>query len=254
MTCFRYLMPLLAACAATSVHAADGATYPSTTVRAYAGTERLSNGSPDWHEREVGVDFGLKPHQTLDIGLGQTRRFGLKDTRLSGSFSTPIASDLTATFEASGSPTHKVLAHYMFGTELQYEFAPAWLAHFGARTSSYDAATVNQGTLGLEHYFSDYSVATTWHPTHAYGRNANGIEARASWYYGERSSLTLILAGGQEAASVPGGVALTDVHSAAITGRHWINRHWAITWSAGRTQQGNLYSRNGISLGAQYAF
>jgi YaiO family outer membrane protein len=255
MTRFRRLLPLLAACAATSLHAADVATfYPSTTVRAYSGAERLSDGVPGWHERDVGVDFGLQPRETLGLEFGQTNRFGLRDIRFGGRFSTPVASDLGATFEASGSTTHRVLASHVFGAGLNYDFAPAWRARFAARTSAYGNATVNEGTFGLAHDFSDYSIEASWHPTHALGSNVNKLGARASWRYGERSSLALTLAGGREAASVPGGAALADVRSATVTGRHRINRHWAITWSADHTQQGNLYTRKGISLGAEYAF
>jgi YaiO family outer membrane protein len=53
---------------------------------------------------------------------------------------------------------------------------------------------------------------------------------------------------------VPGGVTLTGVRSVALTGRHWFDRHWATTWAISHTRQGTLYSRDGITLGAQYAF
>jgi YaiO family outer membrane protein len=249
MNRFPCLVPLLAACAVASVHAAD-----TTTLRATTSAERLSNGTPGWRENSVGVSFDMKERQSLDLEAGETRRFGLRDTRFAASFSTPVSSAVTASVDASGSSTHQVLAQRTLGGALQVEFAPAWLAHIGARSSSYDSATVNQGALALEHYFSDYSATLGWHPTHAYGRNANVAELRASWYYGDRDSVTLIGAGGEEAASVPGGVSLTDVRSAALTGRHWLDRHWAVTWAASRTRQGSLYSRNGINLGAQYRF
>jgi YaiO family outer membrane protein len=249
MNCIHYLAPLLAVCASASVQAAE-----STTLRVTTSAERLSNGTPDWRESGVGVAFGLKARETLDVAVGETRRFGLRDTNFAASFTAPLSEAVTASVDAGGSGTHQVLAQRTVGSELQVEFAPRWLAHIGARTSKFDNATVNQGALALEHYFSNYSVILGWHPTHAYGRNANGAELRASWYYGERDILTLIAGGGEEAASVAGGVVLTEVRSAALTGRHWLNRHWAVTWAASRTRQGSQYSRNGISLGLQYGF
>ncbi|HWJ94984.1 MAG TPA: YaiO family outer membrane beta-barrel protein, partial [Telluria sp.] len=190
----------------------------------------------------------------LDLSLARTSRFGLHDNQFAASYSMPLSAELTATIDANASDTHRVLARHAFGGELQYEFAKGWLAHGGARTTSYDSATVNQALVSLERYIGDYSMTAAWRPTHAYGTTSHGFELRGSRYYGERSAVTLILAGGREAASVPGGVSLTGVRSVALTGRHWFDRHWAATWAVGHTRQGNLYSRDGITLGAQYAF
>lgn len=248
----RLAFVLAALGAAAAAQAGDGA--PSATVRLSTATEHLSNGTPDWREHTAGLQLGFAPHQSLDLSAGDISRFGLHDNQFGAGFTTPLSEALTASADASASGTHHVLARHAVGGELQYEFAHAWLVHGGARSSSFDSAHVNSGLLALEHYFSDYSVTLGWRPTRASGRSANGAELRASYYYGEHNAVTLIAAAGQEAASIPGGVALTDVRAAALTGRHWLDRHWAVTWSAGRTRQGDLYSRNGLSLGAQYAF
>jgi YaiO family outer membrane protein len=147
-----------------------------------------------------------------------------------------------------------VLARHAVGAALQYEAAPGWLLHGGARTTKYDSATVNGLQFALEHYFSSYSVLLGWRPTRAFGETAHGLELRTSYYYGERNSLGLIAAGGQEAASVPGGVVLTDVRSLALVGRHWIAPRWALTYGASHARQGKLYTRKGINAGLQYAF
>lgn len=243
---------ILAALGATA--AAQAGDLPSATVRLSTSAEHLSNGTPDWRENSAGLQLGFAPHQSIDLSAGDVSRFGLHDNQFGASFTTPLSDTLAASVDASASGTHRVLARHAVGGELQYEFAHAWLVHAGARSTSFDSASVRQGLVALEHYFSDYSVTLGWRPTHALGRSANGLEARASYYYGEHNAVTLIAAAGQEAASIPGGVALTDVRSVALAGRHWLDRHWAVTWSAGRTRQGDLYSRNGVSLGAQYAF
>lgn len=241
---------LAAACAAPFACAQDG----TTTVRLAGTHEQLDNGTRDWRETSLGLQFGFAPRQVLDLSLARTSRFGLRDNQFAASYSMPLSDALTATLEASASDTHRVLARHALGGQLQYEFAKGWLAHGGLRTTSYDSATVNQALASLERYIGAFSVAATWRPTHAYGTTSHGAELRASRYYGERNAVTLILAGGREAASVPGGVSLTGVRSAALTGRHWFDRHWAATWAIGHTRQGNLYSRDGITIGAQYAF
>jgi YaiO family outer membrane protein len=249
------LAALAAAFAAASAQAADNAAQRvSTSVRASTAIEHLDNGSPDWRENTAGLQFGFAPREVLDLSAGETRRFGLRDSQFGAGFSMPLSPSLSATIDANASATHQVLARHALGAELQYEFAHAWLVHGGARSSSFDSATVNQGLLALEHYFADYSVTLGWRPARAFGQAANGVELRASRYYGERDAITLIVAGGQEAASIPGGVALTKVRSAALTGRHWLDRHWAVSYALGHTRQGSLYARNGFTLGAQYAF
>jgi YaiO family outer membrane protein len=249
----RALAALASAGFAIAAHAGDAA-QPDVSARFSSAVERLSNGTPDWRENSASVQLGFAPHQVLDLTAGDISRFGLHDNHFGASYTQPLGSALAASVDASASTTHHVLARHTLGAELQYEFAPAWLVHGGARSSSFDSATVNGGLLALEHYFGQYSVTLGWKPTRAFGATASGAEARASWYYGERNAVTLIAAGGREAASIRGGVALTDVRALALTGRHWLDRRWALAWALDHTRQGNLYNRNGLSLGAQYAF
>ncbi|TFV92757.1 YaiO family outer membrane beta-barrel protein [Oxalobacteraceae bacterium OM1] len=251
MNRFLSFWPLAAMLAAGAACAADD---NGTTLRLSSGIERLSNDTPDWRDTEAGLTFQLGPRRVLDLSAGETRRFGLHDNQFAASYSLPLSSALTATLDGNVSSTHHVLARHALGGELQFEFAPAWLLHAGARSSSYDTATVNQALLMLERYTGAFSWSAGWRPTRAFGTTANGFELRGGYYYGDRNAVTLILAAGKEAASVPGGVVLTDVRSIALTGRHWLDRHWGLTYGAGHTSQGDLYSRNGINLGVQYAF
>lgn len=250
----KHHIVLLALAALGAASQSRGEDLPANTVRLSSSAEHLDNGTPDWIENGAAMQLGLGPRELLDLSATQVRRFGLSDDAYGAGFTMPLSGALTGSLSASASPTHHVLAQRVLGGELQYEFAKGWLLHGGAKSSSFDAATVNTGKLALEHYFGNWSASAGWNPTHTYGRNASGAELRAAYYYGERNAVSLILAGGQEAASVPGGVVLTDVRSAALTGRHWFSPRWAATWAVSHTRQGSLYSRNGLSLGAQYAF
>jgi YaiO family outer membrane protein len=137
---------------------------------------------------------------------------------------------------------------------VQYEFAPAWLLHGGARSTRYDETRVNQGLLMLEHYVGPFSWAAGWRPTRAFGTTAHNGELRASYYYGDAGSVGLILAAGREATSIGETVTLASMRSVALVGRHRLQRNWTLTYSAGHTRQGDFYTRNGLSLGIQYAF
>lgn len=247
---------LAAAClvsASALAHAAEPAA-PITTTRISHTRECLSNDTPDWRETNIGLTVQRAPRQVFDLGVNQTKRFGLRDNQFAASATLPLSQTLTAIIDGNVSPTHRVLARHAVGATLQFEFAPAWLAYVGVRSSSFDTATVNQTRLMLERYAGSFSWSASWLPTRAYGTTANGIELRGSVFYNERDSVTLIAAGGEEAASVPGGVVLTDVRALALVGRHWATPNWAFTYALSRTRQGDLYTRNGLQVGAQYAF
>lgn len=227
---------------------------PASDVGLSIGRERLSNGSPDWNDTQLQFNHRFAPRHVGGVTLARTERFGLRDTQLGLSYVRPLQKDWTLALEASASGTHRVLPRHAFGAAVQVEFAPAWLLHGGLKTTSYDAVTVNQGMLMLERYAGSMSASLAWRPARAYGTTAHAWEARASYYYGERSSAGLILASGKEAASIGPTVAITSVDAIALVGRHWFNRHWGINGGFSRTRQGDLYSRNGINLGLQYAF
>lgn len=247
------LLPVAALAVAAAAHA-DGGPPPGTIVRLSSATEHLSNATSDWRDVSAGLQMPLAPNNTLDLSIGSTRRFGLNDNEGAASYTFPVGSALTLTADGNASNTHVVLPRYKAGGSLQMKFAHDWLAHVGIHTSSYDAATVNQGSLQIEHYVGDYSWAAGWRPTRAFGKTANGFELRGSRYFGDRNAITLLVATGREAASAPGSVVLTDVRAIALFGSYWLDRHWDLTYGISHTRQGDLYQRNGFNLGVQYAF
>lgn len=215
----------------------------------------LSNGQIDWRETSLQIDHRYAPRQSAGLALRQTRRFGLDDTAIDLNGSRPLGERLTASLEASASPTHRVLAKHALGASLQFEFAPAWLLHTGFKNTRYDNANVNQGLLMLERYVSSFSGSIAWRPVSALGTHANGFEFRGNYYYGDKSMVGLILASGQEATTVNSQtVALADVRSVALLGRHRVRDDWAVTYAISRTKQGSFYDRSGVRLGVQHAF
>lgn len=227
---------------------------PPSSVGLGFGKEHLSNGSPDWRESSVQLNHMLGQRQSVGLGLTRTRRFGLNDTQVNAGYVTPLHPALVLSLDANASGSHRVLARNAVGGALQYEFARGWLLHGGGRSTRYNDVRVNQGLLMLEHYFSDFSASLAWRPARAFGTTAHGLELRASYYYSDRDSAGLIVAGGKEAANTGGGVRLSSLRSAALVGRHWLGQRWALNYSLGHTRQGDFYLRNGFSLGLQAAF
>lgn len=234
--------------------AAAAAANAQSTVGLTLGAEHLSNNTPDWREAGIQLQHQYAERHSAGMAFTRTERFGLRDRQLSANYARPFGEKLVASVDANASSTHRVLARHGIGAALQFEFAPAWLVHAGARTTKYENERVNQGLLMLEHYFSSFSASAGWRPARAFDSTAHSGELRGAYYYGDRNSVGVILAAGKEAASIGGAVTLTSLRSAAFVGRHWLNRDWAVNYSAAHTRQGDFYSRNGISLGLQYAF
>jgi YaiO family outer membrane protein len=225
-----------------------------TSVGAMVSADRLSNRSPDWHESSLQLTHEFAKRHLIYLAVGETSRFRLRDTQLNAVYSAPLSERLTGTLDVSFSPTHRVLSKDAVGALLQYEFAPAWLLQVGGKQTHYNPVTVRQATLGLEHYFSSFSVAAGWRPARAFGTIAHGADLRAAYYYGDASSVGITIAAGQEAASVGSRVVLSDVRALVLVGRHWLNSAWSVNYAASHTRQDDFYTRNGVNIGVQYTY
>lgn len=225
------------------------------SVELATGRQQLSNGYADWTENAARLTHRWGTRHASELGLVQTQRFGLDDDQLTGLLVRPLDERLTATLDASLSPTHRVLPHQHLGALLQYEFAPAWLVHGGLRSTQYNSATVTLGTAMLEHYVSAFSWLLAWRPVQTQGSSTSSTEVRGSYYYGDRSSVSLSLAAGQEAVQVSDTVLqLADVRATTLGGRHWLNSDWALNYEWNSTRQGDFYTRSGWRIGVQYLF
>lgn len=220
-----------------------------------SGRQQLSNGSPDWRETAVRLTHRWGTRQASELGWVQTERFGLDDDQLTGLLVRPLGERLTVSADASLSPTHRVLPLHHLGASLQYEFAPAWLLHGGLRNTLYNSATVTQASVMLEHYFGPFSALAAWRPVQTQGSSTASTELRGSYYYAERSSVSLSLSAGQETVQISDrALQLADVRSTVLGGRHWLNAAWALNYEWSSTRQGEFYTRSGWRIGVQHLF
>ena len=240
---------------AASNQIASGETPGQIQAELAAESSRLSNGTPDWRALSLRVARTRGPRNVQEVTLTDSRRFGLEDQQIGVLLAAPLSERMTASFDAQVSPSHRVLARHGAGGNLQYEFAPAWLLHVGAGFRRYNDARVDQGSVMLEHYFSSFSAAIAWKPVRALGVNASGAEVRAAWYYGDTSSLAVVVSRGDEATAVAASrVEVADVRSLAVFGRHQVSPAWSLSYGLARTRQGSFYNQSSVRLGAQYLF
>lgn len=246
---------LLAGLSALPAAAQPSAAADPWSVEFATSRQQLSNSSPDWTENAARLSHRWGTRHTSELGVAQTRRFGLDDEQLSGLLVRPLGERLTATVDASLSPTHRVLPTHHLGAMLQYEFAPAWLVHGGLRSTQYNTATVTQGTAMLERYVGAFSWLAAWRPVQTQGSSTSSTELRGSYYYGERSSVSLSVSAGQEAVQISDTeLQLADVRSTVLGGRHWLAPAWALNYEWSSTRQGEFYTRSGWRIGVQHLF
>lgn len=162
----------------------------------------------------------------------------------------------TALVEASASSTHQVLPRWSFLGQLQRSFDNGFGIHAGLRQTEYNDSRVNQGTLTLERYWSNYRMAYTHYASEIHGGgSASSQLLQWSYYYADHSNVGLGYAAGKEVER-PGVGALitTDIESWTLLGRHWFDRHWALSYELGLHDQKNRYTREGLRLGVRYQF
>ena len=234
---------------------AQQAQLPHWRAAVEAEHSRLDNGYADWNAATLRLSRHWSRRQLAEVELVRTRRFGLEDTEVAAGGAFPLGDALTASLRASHSPTHRVLPRASVGAGLQYEFRPAWLLHGGLRHTRYDSTDVDRASVMLEHYFGNWGVLAGLHSARAFGQDTRTGELRATWYYGDRSSVGAIASAGREVVETgPAATALASVRSVALVGAHALDARWTLRWSAHHVRQGGFYTRSGVTLGVQAAF
>lgn len=215
----------------------------------------LDNGSPAWESLTLRLSRQWDKRKFAEAALTRTRRFGQEDTQAAGTLAWPVTPALVATVTGHVSPTHRVLPKHGLGLSGQWEFRKAWLLHGGFKHARYDTTTVDTASVMLEHYFGNWSVLGAVHAAQAVGQRTHAGELRATYYYGDASSVGLILSSGDEATQLgPASVAVTPVRALALVGRHDLDGPWSLNWSAHHVRQGGFYTRSGGHVGVQYDF
>lgn len=239
--------------------AADGAAVPrSSELELGASNERLTGGRADWRSVYLEGAHTFAARRTLYGGVRQTERFELRDTEEWFGYSHPLDAAWTSLIEASASQQHQVLPRYSVFGQLAKQLGEGWGASFGLRHSEYNASGVNLLVAGAERYWGSYRGAYTLYAGRPEGAASTGVAHRLqlNYYYGERSSIGVAAAAGREVENLgpAGGIVTTDVRSLSLAGRHWMTPEWALSWEVSAHQQGDLYRRQGIRLGARRRF
>ncbi|HEY6095825.1 MAG TPA: YaiO family outer membrane beta-barrel protein [Gallionellaceae bacterium] len=222
-----------------------------------ASHDALDNGYNDWDSVYLDALHRFAARHSVYGELRETQRFNLRDREISGGYSHPFSDTWTGVVEASVSPDHNVLAKNSVFGQLQKSFDDGWGVQAGLRRSEYDTSSTELMLLTGERYWGNYRGAYTLYLGRPQDAGAASSHlAQFSYYYGERSYLTLGISAGRQVESLgPGvGVLVTDVASVSVSGRHWLDSGWGVSYEAILEHQGDLYTRKGIRLGLRHAF
>jgi YaiO family outer membrane protein len=231
---------------------------PELIVDAGASYEHLSNGAPDWQSYYLLANRKFASGQVLYGSASLVRRFDLTDPSLMMAFVQPLGESRRwiATVEAAGSPTHDVLAEFSIYGQLDHVFGAGWVGHAGFRYGIYSEDTVDMAIFGVEKYYKQYRFAYTLYVAQLDGNATAASHAfQANYYYGERNSVGLSAAFGEEIESVGNGRFIrTPVREVGLNGRHWFTRKWGLSYWGGWHRQGTFYTRSGAQIGLLLRF
>lgn len=239
------------------VQAADSPAAQADEAELGYSHSALSNGYANWNSLYLDAAHRFGERQSIYGELRETQRFNQTDREISGGYYHPLSETWTALVEASLSPDHHVLPQDSIFGQLQKSLEGGWDIQAGMRHTQYNLAATDMMVLTGERYWGNYRAAYTLYLARLQGAGtAPSHSGQLSYYYAEHSYLTLVLTKGRQAESLgPGlGVLLLDVTGVSLSGRHWLNSAWGVSYEAITEHQGNLYTRKGIRLGLRYAF
>lgn len=234
----------------TPVAAQGGA---RTTLEVAAERDALSDDYADWTLERARLHVRASTRAGVAVAGERLERFGLSDERVTGELSLPLGPRLTLSASGETSGTHRVVARSGYGGRLHLSLGGGWGIEGGASVREFDRADVRARTISLERYVSRFLVSYGYSMGSVTGaEDVASHQGRFTVFFGERGSVTVGGATGREAESLgASGVLVQDVQSLAAWGVLPLGSWLDLTWAAGTTSQGDLYTRTHMSLGAR---
>jgi YaiO family outer membrane protein len=240
-----------------SSYATEAPVNTANIIEAGLSQDTLSNGYDGWNSQYLDGYHSYGDRHAVYGELRQTSRFNLIDHEISGGYYHPLNDTWTGLFGANISPEHTVLATAAEFAQLQKAFNGGWDIQAGLRHSLYSTTATDLLTLTAEKYWASYRFAYSFFLGKPEGVGAAPSNMlQLSNYYGEHNYITLGVSKGIQVENLGNnlGVLTMNVLSSSISGHHWFNSTWGLSYEAVDEHQGNLYLRESLRLGLLYAF
>jgi YaiO family outer membrane protein len=219
--------------------------------------ENLTNGFDSWSSQYLLLIKKWEQRKAAYGSITRAKRFGLRDTEFLGGVYWPLGKNTTAHLEGSTS-SHRFLARWSAFGEVSQQIGKGRFLNAGFRHSKYNGNDVSTPQLGIEQYFGPYRVMYTLLLPELEGERKVAHVLQGNYYYSERyskSNVGLNLSFGEEADLIaPNTLATYRVRGATVSGLHYFKDDWALKYSLGVTNQGDVYTRRGFTLGVRHEF
>ena len=229
-----------------------------TQAEVAVAAESLGSGFAPWREAAFALRHEWAPRAQIELNLRSTERFDRRDEEIGIGLSAPVFDGWNATFAASVSPSHAVLARSTLGVGVGRALGDGWVLGGALRSTRYEHDRANAASATLERYFGspgagDWRASATVVTTCLVGvATSAALRLQLDRYVGERGRVGLLLAGGREVENLGAGALLVaDVSSVAVTARWPIAPAWSLVGELGRHRFGSHYVRSAGRLGVQ---
>jgi len=231
-----------------------------TEVEFGTSADILDGSYDDWSSYYLSAEHQFQNRRKIYSVITQTERFKLVDKELLIGFFTPINSNWNFLIDTSIAPDNKVRPKWSTFVQLQRSFNDGWNAYLGLRKTKYDKTDTQAFSFTVERYWKNFRFDYTAFATRISGpaittetllTNALG----GDYFYDDKSYIGAAVTSGKEleyngTANPP----RSEVDALVIRGRHWLNNHWAVSYSLLQHTQGTFYTRYGYRIGLRYRY
>ncbi len=220
------------------------------------GTDRLSNGAPDWSRESLRLDWQMPGGASFYGAVADGRRFERSDStlELGGSWQAlarwRIGGGLAATADTDFEPKRALSA------AAQRPWGDGWGTELGFRRREYPDADVTTYSFTGDKYVADYRIAYRLEYSRLLGAGSStGHALMLGWYPSDRRTVGVTLGAGEEIETVGLDQLLrTRVASVTLSGRETLSPRVALSWWLGTHRQGDFYRRRSGGLALRVGF
>jgi YaiO family outer membrane protein len=219
-------------------------------LSAGSGTDRLSNGAPDWSREHLRLDWQTAAAGQLFAELSHSARFEESDSSLhvGGLW------DALPEWQLGAGVAVTQDARFLPQRELSFDatrgWARGWGTVFSVRDRDYATGDVSTLSVTGEKYVSDYRIA--YRLDHSYQADADSALTHAlvlNWYPSDKRSFGVTLGAGEEIEIIGLDQLLrTSVANVTLTGSQKLSARLALSWWLGTHEQGDFYRRDYVGL------
>jgi YaiO family outer membrane protein len=225
---------------------------PPNELRLTWDAERRSNGYEPGREVSMEISRNLG-RRRWHGGIRSSTRFALNDESVVGGVAHAFSGRVTALVEVEASSSHRVVPRWGLAGRVDASMGKGWVVVGGVRHRAYDLVAATLMSAGVERYMGAYRMAYTLFGGRIPdgGVSASHLTRIDRLYGSDQINLVgLGVSAGTELEHLgPAGIQRTRVRALFLSGRHWVNPRWGVTYGASVTRRTALYSQTGVSAG-----